>query len=91
MQTRTIILSCPIRRNGGDLETLTLRAPRPDDIRGLFLVDLLKMDTTTLLPRISVDGLTGHEARQLAFADVIKLGGEVIGFAIPLIKTEGAK
>lgn len=90
MDKRTMTLTRPIRR-GDDTElcVLTLREPRPGDLHGLNVTDLLQMNATallTLLPRISVDGLTPHEAMQLAFGDVVQVGSAIIGFAMTIIE-----
>lgn len=90
MDTKTIILTRPIERGEGELAKLTIREPGTGDLRGLKLADVLQLDVTalmTLLPRITVEGLTGPEAAKLSPADLARAGGAVVGFFAP--ETQG--
>lgn len=90
MDTKTIILTRPIERGEGELAKLTIREPQTGDMRGLKLVDILHIDVNALLillPRITVEGLTGPEAAKLAPADLARAGGAVVGFFAP--ETQG--
>jgi hypothetical protein len=52
-------------------------------MRGLQLVDVLKLDVKsliTLLPRITMPPLTAHEVERLEAEDLMTLGAEVAGF-----------
>jgi len=80
-----ITLQAPIRRKGGDIAEVTLRKPAAGELRGLSLVDLMKMDVnelTILLPRISQPTITADDVRKLDPADLVELGGAVVGFLL---------
>jgi len=90
MDTKTVILTRPIERGEGELAKITIREPATGDLRGLKLTDVLQLDVTalmTLLPRITVEGLTGAEAAKLSPADLARAGGAVVGFFAP--ETQG--
>lgn len=84
-------LQTPIARKSGDIAELTLRKPAAGELRGLSLVDLMKMDVnelTTLLPRITQPSITAEDVRQLDPADLVELGGAVVGFLLKKERTE---
>lgn len=86
MDTTTITLTRPIARGDGELAKITIREPATGDLRGLKLTDVLQLDVTallTLLPRITVEHLTGAEAAKLAPGDLARAGGAVVGFFAP--------
>lgn len=81
----TVSLQTPIPRKGGAITELTLRKPAAGELRGLSLVDLMKMDVnelTILLPRISQPTITADDVRKLDPADLVELGGAVVGFLL---------
>lgn len=52
-----IVLEEPIKRGDTELASLRLRKPRSGELRGLSLVDIVKLEVDTihsLLPRITV-------------------------------------
>lgn len=86
MDTKTITLTRPIPRGEGELSQITIREPDSGALRGLKLADLLMIDVNALLillPRITVEGLTGAEAAKLAPGDLARAGGAVVGFFAP--------
>ncbi|MBO9710684.1 MAG: phage tail assembly protein [Caulobacter sp.] len=78
-----ITLDNPVIRGETEISDLKLRKPRAGELRGLQLVDVLKLDVkslVTLLPRITMPPLTSHEVEQLDSEDLLTLGSEVAGF-----------
>lgn len=76
----------PIVRGEHTITHLQLREPSAGELRGLSLAELLQMQTTalvTLLPRVTEPPITKPEASALSAADLIALGGEVLGFLVP--------
>jgi Phage tail assembly chaperone proteins, E, or 41 or 14 len=83
MTTKTVQLSTPIKRNGGDVAELTLRKPATGELRGLKLTDVLQMDVNSLgvlLPRIAQPTITKADVDALDPADAMELGLAVLGF-----------
>lgn len=87
----TVTLEEPIKREGGDVTTLTIRKPASGELRGLSLVELLNLDVTALhklLPRLTLPAITEHEARQLSVADLVQCGTEIVSFLVPKSQQE---
>jgi hypothetical protein len=73
----------PLKRESGDVTTLTLRKPKAGEMRGLKVGDLFNGDVgavLALLPRIADPFITEHEAGQLDPADLAEIAGTVTGF-----------
>ncbi len=84
--TTTVTLEEPVKREGGDITSIQLRRPSSGELRGLSLSELLTMQVDPLiklLPRITLPTLTEAEIKKLSPADLVQLGGEVIGFLAP--------
>ncbi len=82
----SIELETPIKREGDDITTLTLRKPNSGELRGVSLTDLLNMDVaalTKVIPRITAPTITEADVRQMDVADLVSVGGEVAGFLLP--------
>ncbi len=59
-----VTLSAPITIDGQDVNEITLRKPSPGELRGLSMVDVLRMDIDTmfkLLPRITQPPLSAAQ------------------------------
>ncbi|CAJ0819162.1 hypothetical protein LMG19087_03674 [Ralstonia wenshanensis] len=85
-QTTTITLDTPIKRGEQDITTITVRKPGSGELRGVSLMDLMRMDVTalhTVLPRITTPTLTTADVSKLDPADLVKLASEVTGFLLP--------
>ena len=79
----TVELDTPIKREGGDITSISLRKPVTGELRGLSLVDLIQLDANTLqklLPRISQPSLTEAEVQKMDIADLTACGMVVSGF-----------
>jgi hypothetical protein len=79
----TIDLDQPIKRDGQEIGSITLRKPAAGELRGLLLLNVLNMEVdtlATLLPRIATP--TIHKAEVLAMdpADILAAGIEIAGF-----------
>ena len=85
-QTTTITLDTPIKRGEQDIAVITVRKPGSGELRGVSLMDLMRMDVTalhTVLPRITAPTLTTADVSKLDPADLVKLASEVTGFLLP--------
>ena len=81
----TVILDTPIRRGTNSIESITLRKPNSGELRGVSLVDLLRMDVASVikvLPRISTPSLTAVEVSAMDPADLLELGSKISGFLL---------
>lgn len=79
----TVTLVHPVKRDGGNVDTLQLRKPKAGELRGLSLQALLQSDIDTLinlLPRITEPPLIDHEVAQLEAEDLAEIGGTIFGF-----------
>ncbi|CAJ0704002.1 phage tail assembly protein [Ralstonia holmesii] len=85
-QTTTITLDTPLKRGEQDVAVITVRKPGSGELRGVSLMDLMRMDVTalhTVLPRITTPTLTTADVSKLDPADLVKLASEVTGFLLP--------
>lgn len=84
--TVAIELETPIKREGSNIEKLTLRKPMSGELRGLSLADLINMEVDSIskvLPRISNPTLTDQDLREMDPADLSACGSEIAGFLLP--------
>lgn len=91
--TTTITLDTPIKRGEQTIEAITVRKPGSGELRGVSLMDLMRMDVTalhTVLPRITTPTLTTADVSKLDPADLVKLASEVTGFLLPKEAKEDA-
>lgn len=82
-KTATITLDTPITRGEQTIGTITVRKPGAGELRGVSLMDLMRMDVTalhTVLPRITTPTLTTADVSRLDPADLTQLAVEVTGF-----------
>lgn len=83
--TEVVTLDTPIQRGSKNVTEVTVRKPLSGALRGVGLVDLLNMDTTSLqkvLPRITEPALTEAEVRKMDPADLLQIGGKVSVFLL---------
>ncbi|WP_282094303.1 phage tail assembly protein [Epibacterium ulvae] len=72
----TVTLSEPVTIEGEEVSDITLRKPQPGELRGLSMIDILRMETDAmikLLPRITQPPLTALQVSTLEpedFADM---------------------
>ncbi len=82
--TDPITLSQPItRKNAEPITTVTLRKPDVGTLRGLKLMEVMRMDVSThctLLPRITEPALLPDEVATLDVADFTSLVTGALGF-----------
>lgn len=84
--SKTITLDTPIKRGDNDITSITLRKPSAGELRGVTLTDMLQMDVSSLtkvIPRISDPALTEVEVARMDPADLVQIGGAVVGFLLP--------
>lgn len=80
-----ITLDTPVVRGDQRIEKVTVRKPMSGELRGIALADLMKLDVGALhvlLPRITIPTLTSQDVAQLEIADLVQLGGVVVGFLL---------
>jgi len=81
----TVELDTPIQRGKQVISTITLRKPCAGELRGIHLAELLNLDVASLMkviPRISSPGITAPEAAGMDPADLLAIGGKVVGFLL---------
>lgn len=82
----TVTLDSPIVRGAQTITSVGLRRPKSGELRGVNLSDLAQLDVAALikvLPRVSLPTLTSADVESLDPSDLMKLGGEVVGFLLP--------
>ncbi|WP_051145188.1 phage tail assembly protein [Thiomicrorhabdus sp. Kp2] len=83
--SKTITVKLPIAQKigGNKVEKITLRKPMAGELRGLNMLDLVRMDVTaigTVLPRISDPLITADDFATLESENLMELSGEIAGF-----------
>jgi hypothetical protein len=81
----TVELDTPIQRGKQLISAVTLRKPCAGELRGIHLAELLNLDVASLIkviPRISSPGITAPEAAGMDPADLLAIGGKVVGFLL---------
>lgn len=81
----TITLDEPLTRGDQSITAITVRKPDSGALRGLSLVDVLRMDVDALrklLPRITDPTLTEADVAKLDPADLMQLASKVTGFLL---------
>lgn len=81
---KTITLSKPLKFGEGEIVTVTINPPRPSQLKGLSLIDILKLDTAaigTLLTRVTEPGLDPGQIDDLSLADFTALAVALQGFS----------
>jgi len=82
----TVTLDTPIKRGEQEITTIDLRKPSSGELRGLSMVDLVKLEIDALaklLPRITNPRLIEAEVAQLDPSDMFQLATEVASFLLP--------
>lgn len=81
----TITLDTPVKRGKTEISEITLRKPSSGELRGIQLAELIQLDVASLIkviPRLSNPGLTAPEVANLDPADLLAIGGKVVGFLL---------
>lgn len=84
--TATVTLDEPLQRGDDRISSIDLRRPKAGELRGLSMVDLVKLEIDALqqlLPRITTPTLSAHEIAELSPGDMFQLATEVAGFLLP--------
>ena len=83
-RTTVVPLKTPIVNGDAQIKELTLREPRPGELRGLSLSDIARGDTNTLIkliPRIANENVTENEIAMLdGLVDYANLYEAIAGF-----------
>ncbi|KTT31183.1 tail fiber protein [Pseudomonas oryzihabitans] len=80
-----VTLDQPIARGETRIEQLTLRKPNAGELRGVALSDLLSLNVDAIVrvtPRISQPAITEAEVRAMDPADLVDVGGKIVGFLL---------
>lgn len=89
----TVTLSAPVRIDGEEVTEITLRKPMTGELRGLSMIDILRMDVNAmirLLPRISQPPLSeGQLASEIAPEDFTDLASRTVLFFARREQLEG--
>jgi hypothetical protein len=88
-----VILSTPVTIDGEKVEEITLRKPSPGELRGLSMVDILRMETDALfklLPRITQPPLTPAQlSREIEPEDFTELATKTLLFFVKKEQLDG--
>jgi hypothetical protein len=85
LDENVVELDTPIQRGKQIISTVTLRKPCAGELRGIHLAELLNLDVASLIkviPRITSPGITAPEAAGMDPADLLAIGGKVVGFLL---------
>lgn len=83
--TNTVTLDTPVKRGKTEITQITLRKPSSGELRGIQLAELIQLDVASLIkviPRLSNPGLTTPEVAGLDPADLLAIGGKIVGFLL---------
>ncbi|RYF55908.1 MAG: phage tail assembly protein [Comamonadaceae bacterium] len=81
----TVTLDTPVRRGDQFINAVTLRKPKAGELRGIALTELLQLKVEAIqavVPRISSPMLHKQDMANMDPADLVTLGGVVIGFLL---------
>ncbi|WP_218644495.1 phage tail assembly protein [Thiomicrorhabdus cannonii] len=83
--SKTVVVTLPIAQaiGGKEVDKVTLRKPMAGELRGLNMLDLVRMDVTaigTVLPRISDPLISADDFSTLECENLMELASEVAGF-----------
>lgn len=84
-QAKTVIVKLPVAQKigGKQVKEITLRKPMAGELRGLNMLDLVRMDVNaigTVLPRISDPLISADDFSTLETENLMELSQEVAGF-----------
>lgn len=88
-----VTLDEPLTRGDQKITAIEVRKPNTGALRGLSLVDVLRMDVDalkTVLPRITTPTLTTQDVLNMDPADLLKLGVKVSDFLLSKAAKEEA-
>lgn len=88
-----VTLEDAIVRGDTTIGIVSLRKPRAGELRGLSMVDLIKLEVDTmrlLIPRISDPVLHAQDVDGLSPADLFACSVEVAGFFVPKTMLPGS-
>lgn len=82
-KTKKIVLPVPQEIGGKKVKEIELRKPMAGELRGLNMLDLVRMDVDaigTVLPRISNPLISEQDFATLEAENLMELSGEIAGF-----------
>lgn len=89
----SVTLTKPIKIDGVDVAKITLRKPSVGELRGLAMVDILRMDVSALvklLPRITQPPLSAFQiAKEIETEDFTDLASKTVLFFAKKEQLEG--
>lgn len=88
----TVALATAVEIDGQKVSEISLRKPTSGELRGLSLVDIMRMETNTmikLLPRITQPPLSPVQIGALDPADLTDLAGKTVLFFVKKSQLEG--
>jgi hypothetical protein len=80
-----VTLDTPIKRGLSEITHVTLRKPASGELRGIQLAELIQLDVASLIkviPRLTSPSLTTPEVSGLDPADLLAIGGKIVGFLL---------
>ncbi len=83
INNNVVTLDSPITRGEHTLDTLTIVAPRIEIMRKFSMLDLIRMETNTILnilPFVTKERLQKHEIEQIGMPDLLEIGIKIAAF-----------
>ena len=83
INSNIVTLDSPIKRGEHEIEALTIVAPRIEVMRKFSMLDLIRMETNTILnilPFVTKERLQKHEIEQIGMPDLLEIGVKIAAF-----------
>lgn len=83
INSNIVMLDSPIKRGEHEIEALTIVAPRIEVMRKFSMLDLIRMETNTILnilPFVTKERLQKHEIEQIGMPDLLEIGVKIAAF-----------
>lgn len=84
-------LNTPIQRGEMTIAEIVLNKPKPLNLRGLKIANILQLDVSevsTVIQRCAMPPLTDQEVKRMDIADITKCGTELLGFFVTAEREE---
>lgn len=75
-----------IKRGDKEIKEISLRRPTAGELRGLKILDLINLDTNSLMnfiPRVTVPSINSQELNLMSPSDFVTLASESVAFLAP--------
>lgn len=83
---KKVTLEDGIKRGDKEIKEISLRRPNAGELRGLKILDLINLDTNSLMnfiPRVTVPSINAQELNLMSPSDFVTLASEAVAFLAP--------